>query len=465
MDLRGGPGRRLRLGVLATVFTPELVDAVIAEHGRGERRRRILPARLVVYFVLALCLFARESYEEVVRLLATGLPGTTALRRVNKSSLCRARARLGAEPLESLFRSIAGTLATPETPGAFWCGLRLLAIDGTQIDVPDSHSNATTFDGPCLQDRTPTGFPQVRAVVLAEVGTHAVVDAEIGGWRDGEPGLAEPLARSVGPDDLVIADRGFWSSAFYRDFHAVQGAHLLARLPSNKLGRKQHDLPDGTFISEIRPRKQNMLRAKKAGRPFPTEMVFRVIPFAVDGKPWWLATTLLDPKQHPAVELVNLYRQRWEIEMAFDEIKNHLGVSGPLRSRTADGIRQEIWAFLAVHHALRKVMHTAATSGPAVDPDRVSYLAAVRVIRRTVVAQVAATAVGLQHALVEVCEELRHRLLPARRRREQPRMVKKPPSRFPQKRSRSGMTKAEVGRWHGSKKPKSARSATTAAPG
>ncbi|MFD5616834.1 transposase domain-containing protein, partial [Kitasatospora sp. NPDC127060] len=122
------------------------MDTVIAEHGRGERRRRILPARLVVYFVLGLCLFARESYEEVVRLLTTGLPGTTALRRVNKSSLCRARARLGPEPLESLFRSIAGTLATSDTPGAFWRDLRVLAIDGTQIDVPDSHSNATTFD-------------------------------------------------------------------------------------------------------------------------------------------------------------------------------------------------------------------------------------------------------------------------------------------------------------------------------
>jgi len=306
------------------VFTPELVDAVIAEHDRGERRRRLLPARLVVYFVLALCLFARESYEEVVRLLSTGVPGTMSLRRVNKSSLCRARARLGPEPLESLFRAVAGTLATEDTPGAFWRGLRLLAIDGTQIDIPDSLSNATTFDGPCLQDRTPTGFPQVRAVVLSEIGTHAVVDAEIGGWRDGEPGLAAPLARSVGPDSLVIADRGFWSSALFRDYHADQGASLLVRLPSNRLGRKQHDLADGTYLSQIMPNKQKMLRAKKEGRPFPKQMLFRVIPFLVDGKPWWLATTLLDPVKHPAEELINLYRQRWEIEMTFDEIKNHL---------------------------------------------------------------------------------------------------------------------------------------------
>ncbi|MEU3498783.1 IS4 family transposase [Kitasatospora cineracea] len=433
--------------MLAQVFTPELVDAVIAEHDRAERRRRILPARLVLYFVLGLCLFARESYEEVIRLLSVGLPGSTALRRVNKSSLCRARARLGPEPLETLFRAVAGPLADVDTPGAFWRGLRLLAIDGTQIDVPDSVSNGLTFDGPCLTDRTPTGFPQVRAVVLAEVGTHALLDAEMGGWREGENGLALPLARSVGPDDLVIADRGFWGAAFYRDFVVQGGADLLVRLASNKRGVLQEELPDGSYLSLMRPKKQNMLRAKKAGVPFPARIIFRVIPFAVAGEPWWLATTLLDPVKFPAAELIDLYRQRWEIEMAFDEIKNHLGASGPIRSRTPDGVRQELWALLAVHHALRMLMYTAATTGPVIDPDRVSYLATVRVIRRTVVVQAAATLAGLREALAEVCDELRRRLLPKRRRRAQPRMIKKPSSRFPQKRIRAGSTRAQVGRW------------------
>ncbi|MDH6711149.1 hypothetical protein P3T27_007901 [Kitasatospora sp. MAA19] len=173
-----------------------------------------------------------------------------------------------------------------------------------------------------------------------------------------------------------------------------------------------------------------MLRAKKVGRPFPARIVFRVIPFAVDGEPSWLATTLLGHEKYPAAKLVGLYRQRREIEMAFDEIKNHLGASGLLRPRTASGVRQELWPLLAVHHALR-VMNTAAMTGPAVDPDRVSYLTTVRVIRRAVVVQTAATLAGLQEAMASVCEELRRRLLPRRRRRTQPRMIKKPTSRSP----------------------------------
>ncbi|MEU7966644.1 transposase domain-containing protein [Streptomyces sp. NPDC049097] len=164
---------------MTKVFTPELVDAAVAKHGRGELRRRLLPARLVVYFVLGLCLFARESYEEVIRMLTSGIPGTRALARVNRSSLCRARVRLGAEVLETVFRQVAGPLAVPETPGAWWRGLSLLALDGTQFDVPDSVGNGDTFDGPSTGG-TPFGFPQVRAAVLAEIGTHAILDAGLG---------------------------------------------------------------------------------------------------------------------------------------------------------------------------------------------------------------------------------------------------------------------------------------------
>ncbi|MCX4790215.1 transposase domain-containing protein [Streptomyces sp. NBC_01221] len=182
--------------------------------GRGELRRRLLPARLVVYFVLALCLFARESYEEVIRMLTSGVPGSRVLARVNRSSLCRARVRLGEEVPETVFRQVAGPLALPETPGAWWPGLRMPALDGTQFDVPDSVSNGDTFGGPSTGG-TPFGFPQVRAAVLAEIGTHAILDAGLGGYRDGERRLAYPLwpARR-GPGDLVIADRGFWSVEF-----------------------------------------------------------------------------------------------------------------------------------------------------------------------------------------------------------------------------------------------------------
>ncbi|MFE4218595.1 IS4 family transposase [Streptomyces sp. NPDC056844] len=366
-----GPGCRSRIGILTKVFTPELVDAAVAKHGRGELRRRLLPARLVVYFVLGLCLFARESYEEVIRMLTSGIPGSRALARVNRSSLCRARVRLGEEVLETVFRQVAGPLAVPETPGAWWRGLRLLALDGTQFDVPDSMGNGDTFDGPSTGG-TPFGFPQVRAAVLAEIGTHAILDAGLGGYQDGERRLAYPLASSTGPGDLVIADRGFWSVEFVHAF-TTSGAHLLARLQSNHLGTAQAELPDGSRLSLMRPGKEVRLRAAREGRVLPKETTYRVITFTKNDKVEHLGTSLLDTEQYPADELIALHRQRWEIELAFDEIKSHLGPGGPLRSRTPEAVRQELWALLAVHQAVRRFAHSAAASGPVLDADRLSY--------------------------------------------------------------------------------------------
>ncbi|MFC8505761.1 IS4 family transposase [Streptomyces sp. NPDC057411] len=438
-------GRRVRIGILTKVFTAELVDAAITKHDRGERRRRLLSARLVVYFVLALCLFARESYEEVLRVLTSGIPGSRALARVNRSSLCRARARLGEDVLETVFRQVAGPLATPATPGAWWRELRLLALDGTQFDLPDSTSNGDTFDGPSTTGGVPFGFPQVRAVVLAEIGTHGVLDARLGGYRDGERSLAYPLAGSTGPGDLVIADRGFWSVEFAHVFTAA-GADLLVRLQSNHLGTAQEELPDGSYLSMARPGKEVRLRAAREGRMLPKHVIYRVITFAKGDKVAHLGTTLLDPDQYPADELVALYRERWEIELAFDEIKNHLGPGGPIRSRTPDGVRQELWAYLAVHHAIRQFAHTAALARPTVDADRVSYLKCVRIIRRSIPSQLGATTAKLTRSFTEARREARSRLLPTRRNRDCPRAIKKP-NRWPVLRTRARRDTVQPGRW------------------
>ncbi|MEU5189568.1 IS4 family transposase [Streptomyces klenkii] len=429
---------------MTKVFTPELVDAAVAKHGRSEQRRRLLPARLIVYFVLALCLFARESYEEVIRMLTSGIPGSRVLAKVNRSSLCRARIRLGEEVLETVFRQVAGPLATPETPGAWWRGLRLLALDGTQFDVPDSVSNGDTFDGPSTGG-TPFGFPQVRAAVLTEIGTHAVLDAGLGGYRDGERRLAYPLASSTGPGNLVIADRGFWSVEFVHAFTA-SGAHLLVRLQSNHLGTTQAGLPDGSRLSLMRPGQEVRLRAAREGRVLPKETTYRVITFTKDDKVVHLGTSLLDTEQYPADELIALYRQRWEIELAFDEIKNHLGPGGPLRSRTPEAVRQELWALLAVHQAVRRFAHDAAANGPVVDPDRLSYLRCVRIARRSVPLQHGASHRKVMGAWAEAAIEARTRLLPPRSGRDWPRAIKKP-SRWPILRTRSGRSKVEPGRW------------------
>ncbi|WP_143661123.1 IS4 family transposase [Streptomyces sp. M41(2017)] len=365
------------------------------------------------------CLFARESYEEVLRVLTSGIPGSGALARVNRSSLCRARARLGEDVLETVFRQVAGPLATPATPGAWWRGLRLLALDGTQFDLPDSTSNGDTFDGPSATGGVPFGIPQVRAVVLAEVGTHGVLDARLGGYRDGERGLAYPLAGSTGPGDLVIADRGFWSVEFAHVF-TMAGADLLVRLQSNHLGTVQEELPDGSYLSMARPGKEVRLRAAREGRSLPKYVIYRVITFAKDDKVAYLGTTLLDPEQHPAAELVALYRERWEIELAFDEI--------------------------AVHHAIRQFARTAALARPAVDADRVSYLKCVRIVRRSIPSQLGATTAKLARSLTEAGREARSRLLPARRNRDCPRAIKKP-NRWPVLRTRARRGTVQPGRW------------------
>ena len=444
--MKGQPAAlRVRLGVLTTVFPPDLVDEVVARHGRLERRRRLLPSRLVVYFVLGLCLFARESYEEVVRLLAGGLPGSRALAGVNRSSLCRARVRLGEQVMDSLFREVAGPLAGPATPGAWWRGMRLLAIDGTQFDIPDSVSNGLAFDGPSSRG-VPFGFPQIRAVVLSEIGTHGVLDAAMGGYRDGERSLALDLAPATGAGDLVIADRGFWSAEVVDVFTAT-GADLLVRLQSNHLGTVLEELADGSVLSTSTCSMRVRRRAREQGRTPPAHIVFRVISYVAGENVVHLGTTLIDHRAYPAEELVALYRQRWEIELAFDELKNHLGPSGPLRSRTPEGARQELWAFLAVHHAIRRLAHDAAVSTePVLDTDRISYLTCVRIIRRSIFAQAATTGTNLAHALSEALHEARSRLLPPRTGRRHHRAIKKP-SRWPVLRTRAGHRHVAPGRW------------------
>ncbi|MFE2548968.1 IS4 family transposase [Streptomyces sp. NPDC059355] len=266
--------------------------------------------------------------------------------------------------------------------GAWWRGLRLPALDGTQCDVPDSVGNGDTFDGPSTGG-TPFGFPQVRAAVLAEIGTHAILDAGLGGYRDGERGLACPLAGSTGLGDLVIADRGFWSVEFVYAF-TTSGAHLPARLQSDHLGTTQAELPDASRLSLMRPGKDVRRRAAREGRVLPKETTYRVITLTTNDKAVHLGTPLPDTERYPADELIALSRQRWEIEPAFDETKNHLGPGGPLRSRTPEAVRQELWALLAVHQAVRRFAHDAAANGPVLDADRLSCLRCVRIARRSV---------------------------------------------------------------------------------
>ncbi|WP_435842239.1 IS4 family transposase [Streptomyces cyaneofuscatus] len=376
------------VGVLTRMYPPWLVDEVVAACGRTEQRQRLLPARLVVYFLLAMALFSPAPYLEVMRHLSEGLRwaglwGSWHL--PSKSGIFRARRRLGAEPMAVLFTRCARPLATPATPGAFWRDLRLMAVDGTRLDVADSPANAEAFGRPGSgRGEGVGGYPQAHVVALVECGTHAVIDAALGGWHDAEVRLAEALDRSLTPGMLVLGDRNFASTRLVRAWTAT-GAEVCVRVKANRRLPVDRMLPDGSWLSRIQADddKKNQLQP----------VVVRVIRYRLDdpGRPgedgYRLITTLLDPRQAPAAELAALYPQRWECETVLDELKTHQrgAKSVVLASKTPDGVRQEIYAHLLVHHALRALMaQAAADTAPPADSDRLSFTTALRAARRTV---------------------------------------------------------------------------------
>jgi Insertion element 4 transposase N-terminal/Transposase DDE domain len=376
---------RITIGVLTATFPPALVDRVVAETGRTEQRHRLLPARVVVYLVLALALFSGQAYEEVARLLTEGLAWARRWRGAwqvpTTKAITRARQRLGAEPLRRLFVEVARPLATQGTQGAWYRGWRVLAIDGTTLDVPDSPANQHAFGRPATHRGERTAFPQVRVLGLAECGTHAIIAAVLGPLASGETTLAASLLGRLDAGMLLLADRGFVGFDLWRAAQAT-GAQLLWRAKTNQVLPVDRQLADGSYLSRIYAARDQ--RAKR------DPIVVRVVEYTL-GKdpgrhqqpgPYRLLTTILDPDQAPAAELAALYHQRWEFETALDELKTHQrGPGVVLRSRSPQLVEQEVWGMLLVHHAIRALMHQAATDG-GLDPDRLSFTRSLRVIRR-----------------------------------------------------------------------------------
>lgn len=377
---------RIAIGVLTRVIPPELVDEVIAATDAGEVRRRLLPARVVVYFVLAMCLFSGQGYEEVARLLTAGLAWARRWRGrwevPSTAAISRARVRLGVEPLRLLFDRVCRPLATGDTVGAFWGGWHLVAVDGSTLDVADTPGNVEAFGRPgSSRGEERAAFPQVRVAALAECGTHAMFAVATGPLSMHETTLARRLFGHLRPGMLLIADRGFvgfdlWAQA------AGTGADLLWRVKTNMVLPVVELLTDGSYLSQI-------VAAGDAKRRNPTTV--RVVEYTLDTTAtiYRLITTILDPQQAPAVELAVLYAQRWEFETALDEIKTHQRGPGLiLRSRHPDGVQQEVYAFLLVHYAIRELMWQAAHQAGE-DPDRLSFTRSLNVIRRQVTAQAA----------------------------------------------------------------------------
>ena len=368
------------------MFPAELVDRVVAESGRGEQRQRLLPARVVVYYVLALALFAECSYEEVMRQLVEGLAWSSGWERAwevpSKVAIVKARRRLGSEPLELLFGAVASPLAAEATRGAFYRGLRLVSLDGTCLDVADTPANEEAFGRPGSSRREGGGaFPQLRVVGLAETGTHAIWSAALGPYTSSEQELADELLGRLAAGMLCTADRGFYSFERFQRAHET-GAELLWRVRSNAALPREQPLPDGSYLSTI------YLYAN--GHRQSDGAQVRVVEYRIDdpGLPateqrYRLLTTILNHDQAPAPELAALYRERWEIEGALDELKSHQrGPRVVLRSKHPDGVYQEAYGYLCTHYAIRRLMHDAALQAD-LDPDRLSFIRGLRAARRS----------------------------------------------------------------------------------
>jgi transposase IS4-like protein/DDE family transposase len=377
------------VGVLTRVFPPGVVDEVIAEAGRTQQRHRALPARVMAYFAIGMGLYGEGSYEDVLAQLTDGLAWASGWREQyrlpGKSAIFQARERLGSAPLQGLFARVAVPLGGPETAGVWLAGRRMVAIDGTCLDVADTAANDQHFGRAGVSKGEKAAFPQARLVALAECGTHAVFAAQIGVYRDGEAGLAESLLEALSSEMLLLADRGFFSYALWRKASAT-GADLLWRVRVGGRGAPGpvhvQDLGDGSWLAHLRQSNDHVSEP----------MLARVIDYTVeDGRDnptvYRLFTTMLDPIEAPATELAAAYAQRWEIESVFDELKTHQrGPRMVLRSKSPDLVLQEVWGHLCCHYAIRSVMAQAAQHSGH-DPDRVSFTAALRIVRQSVAQQ------------------------------------------------------------------------------
>jgi hypothetical protein len=371
----------ISLGVLARTFPLDRVRRILAETGKASERERDLPAHVMVYYAIALALYTGSSTREVMRCLLEGLRwlwGAKAVRVAGKSGISQARARLGAEPLRRLYEQVVRPVATPATRGAWYRRWRLVSLDGSCLDVADTEGNCRVFGRPGAS-RGASAFPQLRFVALVENGTHILFGARPGRFADGETTLGHDVLAALRPGMLCLADRQFFGHALWQVATAT-GADLLWRVKRNLRLPREAVLADGSYLTTI-------YRSEKDRRHKAGGIRVRVIEYRLDGiagaEPLYrLVTTLADPAEAPGAELAALYHERWEIEGALDELKTHLrGAQAVLRSKTPELVRQEFWGLLLAHFAVRGLMHEAALRADE-DPDRLSFLHAVRVVRR-----------------------------------------------------------------------------------
>lgn len=376
----------LSASLLARVYPATMIGEILDEHGCNSKRIRSLPAVPGTYFCMALSLYPEAAYEQVFAVVTQGLSwmqGHDAQATIAKSSISEMRGKIGYAPLQRLVARACLPLADAKLhPDAFYAGLRLIAIDGSNLEVADEPGNVSAFGYPGSRTGH-AGYPQAQCAVLVECATHAIIAANLGAYREAEWTICKPLLASLNANMLCLADRGFngythWAAA------AATGAQLLWRISNNRQLPVVKALSDGSYLSVIYP---SGIISKKKRQASTEGITVRVIDYALpnagETQPRYrLLSTLLDEKAAPALELAALYHERWEVEAVFDELKIHLlQKRRVLRSKTADLVRQEFYGWVLAHYAVRWLMHQAATAHHL--PDRsLSFTANVQLVRR-----------------------------------------------------------------------------------
>lgn len=423
----------LSVEALGQVIPAATVAAVVQRHQRRGSRVRKLTWEVSLWVVVALHLFPRRSIPAVLRQVAHGqrlVWPDPQIRLPGASALVYRRYHLGVRPVVDLFHQVCRPLATPQTPGAFCFGLRLVGIDGTIENVPQSPANHQAF-GRRASQHGPSAYPQVLAVYLVELGTHAIFEAGFWPGPTSEHRAARRLVRALGPGMLVLWDRGFHSVALLGRVRAC-GAHLLGRLPAHVQPQVLRALPDGSALVYLRPSRDEERGPAERGQ------VVRLVTYTLGGpgttgERYRVVTTLLDPHQAPAPALAALYHERWEVEVTIDEIDTHQRLATrTLRSLKPVGILQELYGLLLAHYAVRALMHAAALHA-GLDPDRLSFTQAVEVICAAIPDFQVVPPAQWPALSQRLLADLAQARLPARRPRSNPRVVRRQSSKFPQK--------------------------------
>jgi hypothetical protein len=405
------------LGELTRLIPFEMVDDVLATTRRTQVRVRLLPARVVVYLLLAGCLFAELGYRQVWSKLTSGLHGLSTA-SPSASALRQARQRLGAAPVRALFDLLRGPAVT-NAAQVRWRGLLLTVIDGTTLVVADSPTNTGRYTKHRCAGGTSSGYPQLRLSALLTCGTRSVIDAVFDPVSVGELDQARALARNLRPGMLLIADRNYAAADLLATL-AATGADLLIRNKANRRLPILRQLPDGSWLSRIGTLNVRVVEAQ----------ISITTTTGTKTGDYRLITTLLNPATHPADQLVQLYHERWEIETAYLELKSSILGGRVLRARTPEGIDQEIHALLITYQLLRTAMVDATDSWPGTDPDRASFTIALNTARDQIV-HAAGVIAGTVIDLVGVIgAHVLHDLLPARRIRTKTRMIKRSNSKY-----------------------------------